>query len=199
MKSEREQAIDSLILQLKDADPYIRKNAVDELALYKKDDRIVDNLLNVLNDDHPDVRSAAVLKLIAIRVPISLEKLITIFRTIPYTPATENLAHSSTLGSRMLSKIETIGGDQAEKLLTDEMKGRGQFCKVARNLLNSGRHENDHCLCPGCYSYLGTRKTLKETGDQVTDEMKRKAGRERISLLANFSYTCHECGSEVLV
>jgi len=107
----------------------------------------------------------------------ALDHLISLFQfqSIPIRPATEYLAPRDSPGAEMLRFIMKIGGARGEEEVLRVMKGRGSFCKIARDLLNSGKSSyEDHCLCPKCYAYLGIR------------------GRGGL-------YRCPGCGDEILV
>lgn len=130
----------------------------------------------------------------------ALERMIYLFRQIPKRPASEYIASSSDFGSIILICLNNMSDETAKELIMKELKGRGEFCKKARDLLNSGNSEDDHCLCPKCLTYLGIRKNLVEHGNTVTTQIRQEAEERGIAIIGGEAYyACPNCGDSILV
>jgi hypothetical protein len=98
--------------------------------------------------------------------------------------------------------LETLAWTKHPKALSElnrVMKSRTVYAKTARDLLNTGVTEEDHCLCPQCLTYLGIRGELKRAGTRITNEMKESARQRRVAILSDAYYVCPTCGDQVLL
>ncbi len=98
--------------------------------------------------------------------------------------------------SSILNALGQIAVPPAQDELTSVMKGGGDLCKEARDILNRGKkNEDEHVLCPACRTYLGIRKDLSSRPWQD------KAAREpnHLAIIGNVWYRCPGCGKQVLV
>ena len=224
-------AVDPLVVALRDKDPDVRKGAAEALGEIGNN-RAIEALCVVLKNEGAFCAYEATAKALkklgwqAIfgsekdlisyygaaedidklkemgTTKVVVERLMSLFRSIPYQPATEYLASFRELGSNILIRIRQIGGSRGQKELIKVMKERGAFCKIARDLLNSGTGKSDyeHCLCPKCYNYLGIRHRLIAKGIRITEPMREEARKKGIALIGEGAfYRCPRCHDSILV
>jgi len=127
----------------------------------------------------------------------AIERMIYLFKQIP---AAEYFASSSNFGSKILMCLNNMDDETAKELIMKELKGKGQFCKIARDLLNSGDSSEDHCLCPKCFTYLGIRKELVKNGKTITAQIREEAKQRGIAIIGGEAYYhCSNCGDNIMV
>ena len=98
-----------------------------------------------------------------------------------------------------LSDIGTLSAQ--EELMRIMKSGYGPYCKIARDLLNEKKKEEDrYALCPNCYMFLGITGDLWKKGFQITNQMREEAYKKRIDIIGGSAYyLCPKCGVQILV
>ena len=130
----------------------------------------------------------------------AIERMIYLFRQIPHVPASESLSYSGSFGSRILVCLGEMDDKAAHDVLITEVKGRGSFCKIARDVLNRGKsYEEEHCLCPKCFTYMGVRNHLRSKGAKVSGQMRQEARRNKMTIIGDSYSRCPGCGDRILV
>jgi hypothetical protein len=130
----------------------------------------------------------------------AIDRMINLFRQIPHIPASESLSYSGSFGSRILVCLGEMDDKAAQDVLITQLKGKGRFCKIARDVLNRGKsYEEEHCLCPKCFTYMGVRNHLRSKGTQVSDQMRQEARQNKMVIIGDSYSRCPGCGERILV
>lgn len=130
----------------------------------------------------------------------AIDRMIDLFRKIPHIPASEELSSSGSYGSKILVCLGEMNDKVALKVLIKQLNGRSRFCKVARDVLNRGKsYEEEYCLCPKCYTYMGVRNHLRSKGTHISEQMKHEALQNKIAIIGNYYSRCPGCRERILV
>ena len=116
-------------------------------------------------------------------------------------PLVEKLADCggpSQLTGVILEALGDIETSSAQAELIIIMKGGGDFCKGACDILNRGKKAKDeYVLCPACKTFLGLRKDVLASGSQITNEMRKRYG--RLETVGAVLHLCPGCGDQILI